>query len=122
MEVAVHGRRVEVDDGLRESAARKVTKLSRYLSGVERAEVTFTDGEGPGAPVSCEVTLEGRGRVVRASARSTRAASALDEAVDRATHRLVRVKKKLIDRSRPRHASSRGASGEAAGAEEGAER
>jgi len=107
MEVAVHGHRVEVTDGLRESAARKVTKLSRYLSGVERADVTFRDGDGPGAPIRCEVTLESHGRVVRASARGKEPVAALDEAVDTASNRLVKMKTKLVGRSRPRRPTGR---------------
>jgi ribosomal subunit interface protein len=108
MEIAVHGRRVEVTDGLRDSAARKVTRLSKYLSGVERADVLFSDGNGPGAPISCEVTLEARGHVVRASAVAKEPTAALEEAVNTVSHRLVRLKKKLVDRSRPRHSPGSG--------------
>ncbi len=114
MEITVHGRRVEVTDELREAAKRKVTHLGKYLSGMDRAEVLFSDGNGPGAPITCVVTIEGHGQVVRASAASKEAAAALEEAVDNASLRLVRLKKKLVDRSRPRHANVSGRAAAAA--------
>ncbi|HKH88362.1 MAG TPA: ribosome-associated translation inhibitor RaiA [Acidimicrobiales bacterium] len=109
MEVKVIGRHVEVDDDLRQSATRKTERLSRYLAGMERAEVCFSDTKVGhlGDPVQCEVVLEGHGHVVRASAAGARQSEALDAAVERAALQLTRLKKRLIDRSRPRHANGK---------------
>ncbi len=118
MDIAVHGRQVEVPEELRAAAARKVGRLARYMPDVERAEVEF-HSERPGAEtdVTCQVVVEGRGRVVRATATRPRPATALDEAVDRASQRLSRMKTKLVDRSRPRHhGSGRPAQGPGEGA------
>jgi ribosomal subunit interface protein len=110
MEIEVHGRRVEVPDDLRESAIRKTERLSRYLAGMERAEVWFSDGHVGrlGDPVTCEVMLEGHGHVVRAVGVGGRPGVALDAAMNKAGVRLTRLKKKLVDRSRPRHAHING--------------
>ncbi|MGD0082266.1 MAG: ribosome-associated translation inhibitor RaiA [Acidimicrobiales bacterium] len=109
MEVNVVGRHVEVDDELRQSAMRKAERLSRYLAGMERAEVCFSDTHvgRSGDPAQCEVVLEGHGHVVRAVAVGGRQAEALDAAVDRAALQLTRLKKRLVDRSRPRHANGK---------------
>ncbi len=105
MDIVVNARRVEVSDDLRASATRKIERLNRFLAGMERAEVSFSDGR-PGhlaASVTCEVVLEGHGHVVRASAAGAKPAAALEAAVDKAEHRLTRLKEKLVGRSRPRH-------------------
>ncbi len=105
MEIVVNARRVEVPDDLRASAKRKIERLNRYLAGMERAEVSFSDGR-PGhlaASVTCEIVMEGHGHVVRVSAAAAKPAAALEGAVDKAEHRLTRLKEKLVGRSRPRH-------------------
>jgi ribosomal subunit interface protein len=109
VEVKVVGRHVEVDDELRQSATKKAERLGRYLAGMERAEVCFSDTHVGrfGDPSQCEVVLEGHGHVVRASAVGARQAEALDAAVERAALQLTRLKKRLVDRSRPRHANGK---------------
>ncbi len=106
MQVEVIGRRVEVPEQLRNAAVRKVTQLDKYLTGMDHGEVIFTDGNGHRAPVGCEVKLEGKGHVVRASASGHDPALALDEAVGRASVQMARLKKRLVDRSRPRHGAA----------------
>ncbi|HET9093188.1 MAG TPA: ribosome-associated translation inhibitor RaiA [Acidimicrobiales bacterium] len=109
MEIAVHGRHVELPSDVREHAAAKVEHLEKYLRGMERAEVLFSDGKKGhlGDPVSCEVTLEGKGRVVRAVAAGSRPAAALEAAVDKVVHRLTKTKTRLVGRSRPRHKTAK---------------
>jgi ribosomal subunit interface protein len=105
MEITVHGTHVMVPDDLRRSAARKTERLGRYLVGMERAVVSFSDTSVGhlGEPITCEVVIEGRGHIVRAVGVGGRPAVALDAAVDKAALRLARLKRKLVGRSRPRH-------------------
>jgi ribosomal subunit interface protein len=118
MDIVVNARRVELPDDLRASAVRKIERLNRFLAGMERAEVSFSDGR-PGhlaASVTCEVVVEGHGHIVRASAAGAKPAVALEAAVDKAEHRLTRLKEKLVGRSRPRHRDGqRPAAGDAGG-------
>ncbi len=105
MDIVVNARRVELPDDLRASAVRKIERLNRFLAGMERAEVSFSDGR-PGhlaASVTCEVVVEGHGHIVRASAAGAKPGAALEAALDKAEHRLTRLKEKLVGRSRPRH-------------------
>ncbi len=113
MEVNVHSKNVEVTDDLRQSAARKAERLGRYLAGMERTDVSFSDGRVGhlGGPVTCEVVVEGHGRVIRVVAVGSRPVVALNAAIDKAGIRLTRLKKKLVDRSRPRHATTRSGTG-----------
>lgn len=105
MDIAVHGRHLELPDDVREHAAAKAGQLEKYLQGMERCEVLFSDGKRGhlGEPVSCEVRLVAGGRVVRAAAVGAKADEALEGAIDKAALRLTRLKKRLVSRSRPRH-------------------
>jgi ribosomal subunit interface protein len=109
MKIEVHGKHVEVPEDLRRSAAKKTERLGRYLAGMERAQVSFSDTPVGrlGEPITCELVLEGHGHVVRAVGVGGRPAVALDAAVDKAALRLARLKRKLVGRSRPRHGKAR---------------
>jgi ribosomal subunit interface protein len=109
MRIEVLGKHVEVPEDLRRLATKKTERLSRYLAGMERAQVSFstTPVGHLGEPVTCEVVLEGHGHVVRAVGVGGRPAVALDAAVDKAALRLARLKRKLVGRSRPRHGGRR---------------
>ena len=106
MDIAVHGRHFAVPADLRHSAEEKVANLSKYLDGMERAEVCFFEERNPriAEPVGCEVTAAGHGHVVRARATGQQPAEALDRVVDKAAHQLTRLKEKLVGRSHPHHA------------------
>jgi ribosomal subunit interface protein len=105
MDVAVHGRHVEVPVEVRELAERKVAHLDRYLSGLERVDVCFSAGPPGrlGDPCTCELVVEGGGHVIRVHGSGARQPAAFQEALDRATLSARRMNKKLVDRSRPRH-------------------
>lgn len=109
MEIDVHGRHVNLPSDVRSLAVTKVEHLGRYLPDVERAEVLFSDDRRGhlGVPVTCEVTLAGRGRVVRAAAAGPKPDAALEAAVEKAAHRLTKLKDRLVARSRPRHRAAK---------------
>jgi ribosomal subunit interface protein len=116
MEIDVHGRHVDLPSDVRELAAAKVEHLGKYVRGVERAEVLFSgDRKGHlGVPVTCELTIESRGHVVRAAGTGPKPVPALEVAVDKATHRLTKMKDRLVARSRPRHKQPKSANGRGA--------
>jgi putative sigma-54 modulation protein len=90
---------------LRQAVDEKVGHLDRYLVVIERAEVRFV--EQAHRRVSereiCEVTLEGRGNVVRARAMAGDCMAALDTVVDKLVRQLERRKGRLVGRSHPHH-------------------
>lgn len=109
MEIAVRGRHLELPETVREHALTKVEGLDKYLHGMERCEVLFSDGKKgrAGEPVSCELRLVAGGRVVRTAAVGSKPDAALEGAIDKAAHRLTKINKKLVHRSRPRHKAAK---------------
>jgi len=118
MDVVVLSRHFDLPDALREAATRKTDRLRRYLGGMERAEVCFSNAPVGrlSAPVTCEIVLEGHGHVVRAVGAGGRPTVALDAALDKAELQLTRLKRRLVGRSRPRHGNDKqSAAGEPGG-------
>ncbi|MHB1986837.1 MAG: HPF/RaiA family ribosome-associated protein [Acidimicrobiales bacterium] len=109
MEIAVHGRHVELPSDVRAHAVAKVEHLGKYLHGMERAEVLFSDEKKGhlGDPVACELKLVGHGHVVRAAGVGQKPDAALEMAIGKAAHRLTKLNDRLVARSRPRHKSSK---------------
>jgi len=105
MEITISHRNVEVPKALRLAVDEKVGHLDRYLDVIERAEVRFV--EQAHRRVSereiCEVTLVGRGNVVRARAMAGDATAALDTVMDKLVRQLERRKGRMIQRSHPHH-------------------
>jgi putative sigma-54 modulation protein len=108
VEIAIGGRKVEVSRSVREAVEEKVGRLGRFLDGMERADVVFTEERNPRISEKevCEVTLYGHGHVVRARAAASETLAALDLVVGKLTHRLEKLKGKLVSRSHPRRHGS----------------
>ncbi|GAC1313566.1 MAG: ribosome-associated translation inhibitor RaiA [Acidimicrobiales bacterium] len=106
MEIAIRSRNLEVTDSLRSVVEHKVGKLTRFLEGMDRAEVRFTEEKNPRIADCevCEVTVHGHGHVVRARAAAHDPMAAVDKVIDKLEHQLVKLKTKLVGRSHARHA------------------
>ena len=106
MDIAIRSRNLEVTDPLRAVVEHKLTKLERFLDGMERAEVRFTEEKNPRISERevCEVTVHGHGHVVRARACGIEPLVAVDRVVDKLEHQLVKLKSKLVGRSHVRRA------------------
>ena len=98
----------KVTEALRSTVEDKVTRLSRFFEGMERAEVKFSEERNPRIAERevCEVTMEGHGLIVRARAAAPDTFAAVDRVVDKLEHRIEKLKGRLIDRSHPRRAAS----------------
>jgi ribosomal subunit interface protein len=101
VEITISHRNIVVPRDLREAVDEKVGHLSRYLGVLERAEVRFV--EQPHKRVDqrdvCEVTLVGRGNVVRARAMAGDAMAALDTVMDKLVRQLERRKGRVVQRT-----------------------
>ena len=108
MDIAIRSRNVEVTDALRNTVEEKVTRLTRFLDGMERADVVFSEERNPRISEKevCEVTMHGHGHIVRAKAAATDTFAAVDRVVDKLEHRMEKLKGKLIGRSHPRRHGS----------------
>jgi putative sigma-54 modulation protein len=108
MDIAIGGRKVEVSEPLRQTVTEKVSHLGRYVGGMERAEVLFSEERNPRISERevCEVTMFGHGHIVRARAAAPDPFAALERVIDKLEHRVEKLKGKLIGRSHPRRRGS----------------
>jgi len=108
VDISIQGRNVEVSDALREAVGEKLSRLVRFLDGMERAEVRFHEERNPRIAEKevCEVTMHGHGHVIRARATAGDPFAAVDRVVDKLEHRIEKLKGKLAGRNHPRRAAS----------------
>ena len=115
MDITVSSRHADVSPALRSAVADKIGRLDRFLDGMERADVHFSEERNRriAAREVCEVTLEGHGHHVRAKVAAPDQFAAVDLAVAKLEHQLTRLKTKLVRRN---HGSRVSANGKAAAA------
>lgn len=115
MQVTVSNRRhSEVSEALRSAATDKIGRLERFLEGMDRAEVHFSEQKSRKVNERevCEVTLEGHGHVVRCKVAAADSFAAVDLAVEKLEHQLHRLRTRV--RRKPNHARrGKGERGEA---------
>jgi putative sigma-54 modulation protein len=104
MDIAIRHGKVEVSAALRAIVEEKIARVGRFLDGMEKAEVCFSEERNPRIAEKevCEVTMHGHGHVVRARATAADSFAAVDRVVDKLEHRMEKLKGKLLGRSHPR--------------------
>ena len=104
MDIAIRSRKLRITKAMRATVEDKVNRLTRYLDGMERAEVWFAEEQNPRIADKeiCEVTMFGHGHIVRAKAAAADPLAAVDRVVDKLEHRMEKLKGKLVGRSHPR--------------------
>ena len=111
LEITVSAHHMDISPALRAAAEEKIGRLSRFLGGMERAEVHFSEERNPriAAKEVCEVTMEGEGHHVRCRVAAADAFAAVDLAVEKLEHQLHKLKTKQVQRSHgPRRPSPAG--------------
>ncbi|GLY64489.1 ribosome hibernation-promoting factor, HPF/YfiA family [Amycolatopsis taiwanensis] len=106
MDIVVKGRNVEVPDHYRTHVSGKLARLERYDKKVFRYDVELFHEPNRRQAKSCqrvEITVKGRGPVVRAEASAGDFYAALDAAVSKLENRLRRIH----DRRRVHYGRSR---------------
>jgi putative sigma-54 modulation protein len=98
VEISVSSRNTEVSEALRVMVTDKIGRLSRFLEGMDRAEVHFWK-EGNGRQEFVEVTLEGHGHHVRSKVSAVDGFVCIDKAVDKLEHQLHKLKTKVVRRN-----------------------
>lgn len=96
-------RHTTVSDQDRSFIGEKIERLSKFLPGMDRAEVHFAEERNPRIPdkLLCEITLYGHGHTVRAKANAGDHLSATDRVIEKLENKLGKLKAKL--NSKPSH-------------------
>lgn len=110
MDVTISSSGMHVSQRLGETTRTKVGRLNRYLSGIDHADVRYSEEKNPRIADRdvCEVTLEGHGYHIRSRVNGATPFAALDLAVSKLERQLRRAKTRRVDRqhhSRERRAS-----------------
>lgn len=94
MEVVVTSRRCQLTDAFRDHVSEKLNSLEKLKERIIRAEVMVTLSDAKRQPeqaVSVEITLNGKGPVVRAEAAADDKMAAFEHALDRLKTQLLRA-------------------------------
>ena len=87
MEVTVTGRHCKISEAVEEQVVERLTStINKLQDRAIRAEVQFTASNDKGSPhddMRCEITLRGRGPVVRAGATASDKMAAFDQAEEK---------------------------------------
>jgi len=109
LEITVSARHTEISEALRQATVEKIGRLSRFIEGMDRAEVHFSEERNRRIADRevCEVVLEGHGHHVRCKVAAPDGFAAVDKAVGKLEHQLHKLKTKL----QRRHHGARGREG-----------
>jgi putative sigma-54 modulation protein len=97
LEVEIYGRNIEVTDRITDYVQKKVAKLDRYLNGVEEARVDLAYVKSARSAADrqvAQITVRGRGIILRSEERSDDIYSALDTALEKLQRQMERYKGK----------------------------
>lgn len=97
MQVLVSARQTEVPERLRNMAEEKIGRLSKFVEGLDTAEVHFWEHKNPRIADKdvCEVTIEGHGHHVRCKVQAPDPYQAVDKAYEKLVNQLSKLKTKL---------------------------
>jgi len=96
-QVEITGRNMEVTDRLNDYVTKKVNKLDRYLSGIDEARVDLAyikSARSASDRQVAQVTVRGKGFILRSEERADDIFAALDTALDKMQRRIERYKGK----------------------------
>lgn len=97
LEVEIYSRNMEVTDRIRDYVDKKVTKLDRYLPGIDEARVDLAfvkSARNAADRQVAQITIRGKGFILRSEERADDIFSALDTALDKMQRRIERYKGK----------------------------
>ncbi|MCU0486887.1 MAG: ribosome-associated translation inhibitor RaiA [Anaerolineales bacterium] len=97
LDVEVYGRNMEVTERLTDYVTKKVSRLDRYLPGIDEARVDLAyikSARSASDRQVAQITVRGKGFILRSEERSEDIFAALDTAVDKLQRRIERFKGK----------------------------
>lgn len=97
LEVEIHARNMDNTQKINDYVTKKVSKLDHYLSGIEEARVDVSYVKSARSAADrhvAQITVSGKGFILRAEERADDIITALDVAVDKIQRRIARYKGK----------------------------
>lgn len=97
LDVQVYTRNMDLTDRLRDYVKKKASKLDRYLPGIEEARVDLDyvkSARNANDRQVAEITIRGKGYILRSEERSDDIFSAIDAVVDKMQRKIERFKGK----------------------------
>jgi putative sigma-54 modulation protein len=97
LEVEIYGRNMEITERVQEYVQKKVVKLDRYLNGVDEARVDLAYVKSARSAADrqvAQITIRGKGIILRSEERSDDIYSALDAALEKLQRQMERYKGK----------------------------
>lgn len=97
VEVQVYGRNIEVTDRILDYSKKKVSKLDRFLSDIDEARVDLAYIKSARSAADrqvAQITVRGKGYILRAEERSDDVFTALDSALEKMQRQMERYKGK----------------------------
>lgn len=100
MEITISHRRTPLTPRLEDYVREKISRLDRFVEGIDRAEVHLFEETNPRITnkETCEVTLEGHGHHIRCKVSAPDGFQATDLAVEKLEKQLRKLKTRLINR------------------------
>jgi putative sigma-54 modulation protein len=100
IEVKIFGRNIDIGENLEEQVQRKVSGLDRYLEDIveARVDLSSTNARSADEREVVQITVQGKGFILRAEERSSDIIAALNAAVDTLQRRIKRYKGKRNQR------------------------
>lgn len=96
-EVEIYGRNMDVTDRIQEYVEKKVSKLDRFLNGIEEARVDLAYVKSARSAADrqvAQITVRGKGFILRSEERADDIFAAIDTALDKMQRRIERYKGK----------------------------
>ena len=97
VEVEIFGRNMDVTDQIQDYVTKKVSKLDRYLSGIDEARVDLSyikSARSSSDRQVAQITIRGHGFILRSEESADDIFAALDTAIDKIQRQIERFKGK----------------------------
>lgn len=97
LEIQIYARNMEVTERIKDYATKKVAKLGRFLNGIDEARVDLAYVKSARSAEDrqvAQITVKGKGFILRSEERSNDIFAALDTALDRMQRQMERFKGK----------------------------
>jgi putative sigma-54 modulation protein len=97
LEVQVYGRNIEITDRILDYTKKKVSKLDRFLGDIDEARVDLAYIKSARSAADrqvAQITIRGKGYILRAEERSDDVFTSLDSALDKLQRQMERFKGK----------------------------
>jgi putative sigma-54 modulation protein len=97
LEVEIIGRNMDVTDRIQEYVEKKVSKLDRFLTGIDEARVDLAYVKSARSAADrqvAQITVRGKGFILRSEERADDIFAAIDTALDKMQRRIERYKGK----------------------------